>query len=69
MWILSGYYYPSAIPAKFGWGKVRVKHFWLAIFQRYSKILLQLSEYLISQENISVEINDVSSEIVRRPAT
>ena len=26
MWILSGYYYPSAIPAKFGWGRVRVKH-------------------------------------------
>ena len=26
MWILSGYYYPSAIPAKFGWGRVQVKH-------------------------------------------
>ena len=26
MWILSGYYYPSAIPAKFRWGRVRVKH-------------------------------------------
>ena len=26
MWILSGYYYPSAIPTKFGWGRVRVKH-------------------------------------------
>ena len=41
----------------------------LEIFQRYSKILLQLSEYLISQENISVEMNNVSSEIVRGPAT
>ena len=26
MRILRGYYYPSAIPAKFGWGRVRVKH-------------------------------------------
>ena len=26
MWILSGYYYPSAIPAKFGSRRVRVKH-------------------------------------------
>ena len=33
--------------------------------KRYSKILLQLLEYLISQENVSVEINSVSSEIAR----
>ena len=33
--------------------------------QRYSKILLQLLEYLISQENVSVEINSVSSEIAK----
>ena len=26
MWILSGYYYPSTIPAKFGSRRVRVKH-------------------------------------------
>ena len=26
MWILSGYYYPSAIPAMVGLGRVRVKH-------------------------------------------
>ena len=26
IWILSGYCYPTAIPAKFGWGRVRVKH-------------------------------------------
>ena len=37
--------------------------------QRYSKILLQLSEHLISQENVSVEINNQSSEIIMRPAT
>ena len=33
--------------------------------QRYSKILLQLLEHWISQENVSVEINSVSSEIAR----
>ena len=36
MWILSGYYYPIAIPAKFGWGRVRVKH---------SNILIAICRY------------------------